>query len=74
MQDCDWHVECSLLRHSGCLPLLGWLQGMVHLTDPSGIPKPPLRQPGDEDLQDPFVLAYRRCIAVVPGAHGLGAL
>lgn len=34
--------------------------------------KPPLRQPGDEQLDDPFVLAYRRGVAVVadPGTTG----
>ena len=37
------------------------------MVDTSGVAKPPLRQPGDENLQDPFVLASRRAIAVLPG-------
>lgn len=38
---------------------------MVHLADKQGVCKPPLRGPADEQLDDPFVLSYRRGLAVV---------
>lgn len=44
-----------------------WLQGVIHLVDTAGIAKPPLRVPGDGELQDLYVLAYRRGIAVDAG-------
>lgn len=50
------------------LSILSHLQGVLHLTDRAGLCKPPLRGPGDEEADDPFVLAHRRGLAVVAGA------
>ncbi|GAB4819868.1 hypothetical protein N2152v2_006914 [Parachlorella kessleri] len=70
------HVEAATiygLRGSALLLFVPkyHLKGVVHLVDASGVPKPPLRQPGDENLQDAFVLASRRAIAVLPGEDGI---
>lgn len=43
------------------------MQGVIHLTDKQGVCRPPLAQPGEEDGADPFVLAFRRGLAVVAG-------
>ena len=45
-------------------------QGVIHLTDKQGVCRPPLRQAGDEAGDDPFVLPYRRGLAVVAGEAG----
>ena len=52
------------------------MQGVIHLTDKQGLCKPPLRQAGEEEVQadDPFVLAYRRSLAVIgSGDNSKGA-
>ena len=43
------------------------MQGVIHLTDKQGLCKPPLRQAGEGEqaADDPFVLAYRRSLAVI---------
>ena len=48
-------------------------QAVVHLTDKHGVCRPPLRGPGDEASDDPYVAAYRRSLTVVAaGAAGGG--
>ncbi|KAL4433810.1 hypothetical protein ABPG75_000251 [Micractinium tetrahymenae] len=64
------HVEAATvygLRRSSLLIFIPkyHLKGVIHLTDRQGVCKPPLRAPGDEQLDDPFVLSYRRGLAVV---------
>lgn len=62
---------CSALHGCACLPRRPHpagprlLQGLIHLTDRQGVCKPPLRGPVDEQLDDPFVLSYRRNLTVI---------
>lgn len=62
------HPRTAPPSTASCLPLRpATLQGVIHLTDKAGLSKPPLRQPGDEQLDEPSVLSYRRGLAVVAG-------
>jgi hypothetical protein len=64
--------SASAARPSHTFSRLACMQGVIHLTDKQGLCKPPLRQAGDEEVQadDPFVLAYRRSLAVVGSGGG----
>jgi len=64
------------IHHPPPAPFPSRMQGVIHLTDKQGVCKPPLRGPGDEQLEGPFVLAWRRGLEVVaePAAGSEGRL